>query len=411
VQEAAAAAMPLLLLNLHSSREEQRLCARKMSRKVAADVAALPPAPRITSPQRLRVAYLSANFNAHPVAHAVARLFEEHDRSGFEVIGVSMGAEDGSAIGRRVRAAMDGWRDICALSDTDAASLLRDLGIDLAVDLMGHTESFRPRVLAARPAPVQVSFLGYPGTLGAPWIDYLIADRFVLPPEHVASYDEKVVWLPGCFLPGDAWQPPGTAPDRRELGLPTQGVVYGCFNTHRKITPDVFDQWMQVLRAVPDGVLWLRDAGEEPCANLRREAQRRGIDAQRLHFAPFVPDALHRARIAAMDVFLDTYPYTAHSTVREVLSAGVPLLTRTGDTFPSRVAGSMLHAAGLGQLVAGSPTEYVDRAIDLGSDRTLHEALSRRLRTELQHSTLFDTRGYARGIEAAYRNMAAGVPA
>lgn len=410
VSDADAAATPLVLMGLDSNRELQQQSARKLIRQITGQSVTTPAEPRISSKQRLRVAYVSANFNPHPVGYVTARLFEEHDRNGFEIIGISLAPDDGSAIGQRIRRAMDGFHEVHDISDREAAAFMRGLEVDIAVDLMGHTDQCRPQLFQLRPAPVQVNFLGYPGTIGAPWIDYLVADCFVVPPEHVGSYDEKLIWLPDCYMPGDAWtEPPHDCASRREeLGLPAGATVFGCFNTHYKITPAVFDLWVQILRAVEGSVLWLRDGASALRENMQREARQRGLDPARLLYAPHLETvAAHRARIGAMDLFLDTFPYTAHSTARDVLEAGVPLLTRIGDTFASRVAGSILHAAGFDELIAASPGDYVERAVMLGRDRALREVLRDRLRTQLPATPLFDTRRYARSLEAAYRQMAA----
>lgn len=410
VGDADAAATPLVLMGLDSDRALQQQSARKLIRQTASELHAPAAGPRISSNQRLRVAYVSANFNPHPVGYVTARLFEEHDRNDFEIIGVSLAPDDGSAIGQRIRGAMDGFHDVHGISDREAAALLRGLGLDIAVDLMGHTDQCRPQLFQLRTAPVQVNFLGYPGTSGAPWMDYLVADRFVVPPGHLDSYDEKVIWLPDCYMPGDAWQPPpdGSVPRREELGLPAGAMVFGCFNTHYKITPAMFDLWVRILRAVEGSVLWLRDGATQMRANLQREARQRGLDPARLLYAPHLATvAAHRARIGAMDLFLDTFPYTAHSTARDVLEAGVPLLTRIGDTFASRVAGSILHTAGFDELITRTAEDYVERAVALGRDIARREGLRHRLLAQLPASPLFDTRRYARSLEAAYRQMAA----
>lgn len=402
-----APVMPLVLTGIRSSRQQQQQAARKFTRHLVGE---LPPplaVPRVSSRGRLRVAYVSANFNPHPVAYALTRLLDDHDRDRLEIVGISMGAKMESAIGTRLRAAMHSVHDVQELSDRDAADLIRSLDIDIAVDLMGHSDSERPRIFSHRPAPVQVNFLGYPGTLGASFIDYIIADPYVIPPAHADAYDEKVAWLPSCYMPGDPWQAPlDRIPSRESLGLPAEGVVFGCFNTQHKILPHVFDLWARILDAVPGSVLWLRDGVPELRTNLGVEAARRGLDPARLVFAPRLSaSAEHRARLPVMDLFLDTFPYNAHSTAREMLAAGVPLLTCEGDTFASRAAGSILHHAGLDDLIAADANDYVERAIAIGSNAALRESLRNRMRNQVPGSSLFDTRQFARDLESAYAFM------
>jgi protein O-GlcNAc transferase len=359
------------------------------------------------SRERIRVAYLSANYNRHPVAYSIADLLERHDRSRFEIVGISFGRDDGSPIRDRIATAFDEFHDVQSVTDAEVANLMRDLGVDIAVDLMGHTDEARPAILSSRPAPIQVNYLGYPGTTAAGFIDYILADRFVIPQEQRAFYTEKVAWLPHCYLPADGKLAVAErTPARAEHALPDDAFVFCCFGTHYKISPAVFRLWMRLLRAVPDGVLWLN--GNNPSAerNLRNEAAANRIDPARLIFAePIERLDEHLARHRLADLYLDTYPYNAHSTARDALWVGVPFLTRSGRTFASRVAGSVLHAADLPELVTSSEAEYEARALELARDGGRLARIRAHLAVEKARLPLFDTARLTRHVEAAFTAM------
>src|SRR5262249_39254021 len=277
---------------------------------------------------RIRIAYLSADFHGHATAYLTAQLFERHDRSRFEVVGVSFGPDDGSRMRARLVRAFDQFHDVRSKSDLEIANLLNELQIDIAVDLKGHTKGSRPRIFAHRPAPIQVSYLGYPGTTGAEFIDYVIADPIVLPFDQQPFYTEKIVHLPECYQVNDSQrQIAERTPTRREAGLPDQGFVFCCFNNNYKITAPVFDVWMRLLAAVEDSVLWLVRDNAAAENNLRKQAAARGIDPARLVFAEKQPLADHLARHRLADLFLDTLPYNAHTTASDALWAGLPVLT------------------------------------------------------------------------------------
>ncbi len=389
------------------SPEDQLICARTF----AADFCRVDglPAAFVHSLRagRIRVAYLSADFSAHATAYLAAGLFEAHDRSRFEIYGVSFGPDDGSGMRARLEGAFDHFMDVRQLSDEQIAALVREQGIDIAVDMKGHTLGGRPRIFALRPAPLQVSFLAYPGTLGADFMDYIVADRHAIPEASRIHYAEQVIWLPGSYQVNDAARRAGRPASRREEGLPESGFVFCCFNSSYKITPAVFDVWMQILAAVPNGVLWLLAGPPAAMENLRRETSQRGVDPDRLIFAPWKNASDHLARCALADLFLDTRPYNAHTTASDALWSGVPLVTAPGSTFASRVATSLLYAVNLGQLSLGSLLEYRDLAVRIAKSPDLLNSLRRTLAAARHGSTLFDSHWYCRQLEAAFEEIIA----
>jgi len=354
--------------------------------------------------EKVRIAYLSGDFRQHATASLIAELFELHDRARFDVLGFSFGHDDNSEMRARLVKAFDQFHDVRAASDRDVAKLLNDLEVDIAVDLKGYTQDCRPEILAHRPAPIQVNYLGYPGTMGADFIDYIIADKIVLPFEQQPFCTEKIVHLPDSYQVNDATrQIVALAPTRQEAGLPEQGFVFCCFNNNYKITRPVFDVWMTLLAKVEGSVLWLlRDnAGAE--ANLRREAGARGIDPARLIFAAHASPQDHLARHRLADLFLDTIPYNAHTTTSDALWAQLPVLTCRGNAFASRVAASLLAAAGLPELVTGTLEQYEALALRLARDASLLGGFRQRLADG--SSRLFDSDRFRRHIEAAYLAM------
>ncbi len=405
---------PLVLVSLPVSPADQLHCAAGWAarHRVAEDECCLAAEPRADG-GRIRLGYLSADLHEHATAHLAAGLFEHHDRGRFEVFAYSTGPDDGSAMRRRLEAAFEHFTDLRDLSDAEAARRIHADRIDVLVDLKGYTQQARTRILAARPAPVQVNYLGFPGTMGAPFIDYILADSFVLPEALEPFFTERVVRLPGTYQCNDDRRPiaePG--PSRAECGLPAEGFVFCCFNNSYKIAPAMFAAWMRLLAAVPGSVLWLLEANPLAAANLCREAAARGVAAERLVFAPRRPLAEHLARYRLADLFLDTLPCCAHTTASDALWAGLPLLTCAGPTFAGRVAGSLLMALGLPELVSASPAEYEARALHLAHRPDELAELRRRLWTARSRSGVFDPARKARDIEAAlerlWRNHRAG---
>jgi predicted O-linked N-acetylglucosamine transferase (SPINDLY family) len=361
---------------------------------------------RLGRPSRMRVGYLSSDFHGHPIAYLTAEVFELHDRDRFEVSLFSYGPDDGSAMRRRLEENCDHFIDVSAISDEAAAQRIYDERIQVLVDLKGYTADDRPHIAARRPAPIQVNWLGFPGSMGAGWIDYLIADPYVIPHEHDADYAEKIVRLPHCYQPNDRKRPGGIAGlSRNSCGLPETGVVFCCFNQSYKIEPSLFAIWMRLLRGVPDSVLWLLEENRWSPDNLRKEAVRHGVSVERLVFAPVRPLAEHLARYALADLVVDTFPYTSHTTGSDALWASCPTVTIMGETFASRVAASLLRNVGLEQLIARSFAEYEALALALAHDRPRLEALRRHLREHRETLPLFDSPRFVRGLEAAYAQM------
>ena len=352
---------------------------------------------------KIRIAYVSADFSDHPVAHCLVGVLERHDRRRFDVVGVSLRPRGEGVFERRVRSAFDRDIDASALSDVDAAQAMREAGVDIAVDLMGFTEGSRLGIFAHRPASIQVSYLGYAATTGAPYIDYLLADAVVIPAGMDSYYDEHVVKLPHCYLPTDDRRPVGVAPTRQAAGLPEHGLVFCAFSKAHKITPAMFGIWLRLMRAVPDSVLWLSDMGVQARANLGHTAEDAGVRRDRLVIAPRVADnSVHLARLALADLYLDTQPYNAHSTTCDALWAGVPVLTCAGRGFASRVASSALLAAGLPELIAGDLADYERRALALATRPGQLDALRARLVRGARSCPLFDTARYTADLEAAF---------
>ncbi len=355
---------------------------------------------------RPRIGYVSADFREHAVASLVVELFERHDRSRFEIFAYSVGPDDGSAMRRRLAASVDHFVDVRQLGRRETSDLIHQQGIDILVDLTGLTHEGRTEVFAYRPAPIQVNFLGYPGTMGVDCFDYVIGDRIVTPTEHQPFYAERIVQLPDSYQPNDTRRAIDDAPEwRLKHGLPEGGFVFCCFNATYKITPAFFDIWMRLLHAVAGSVLWLLVEDETTKENLRREAKARGIGPERLVFGPRLSGPAHLARHRCADLQLDTLPYNAHTGTSDSLWAGLPLVTCVGAAFAGRVAASLLRAIGLPELVTESPADYEALALRLATNPALLAALRSRLAGNRTSAPLFDTGRFTRHIEAAYGRM------
>lgn len=396
---------PFVLLGQPSTRDEQRRCADAWS-------AALAGAPlrvrRSLSQGKLRVGYLSADFHTHATAFLAAGLFEQHDRSRFETIAYSIGQDDASPMRERLKRAFGRFVDVRGATPEQVAARIRGDAIDLLVDLKGHTAGAPPRVLALRAAPIQAHYLGYPGTLGGGLVDYLIGDATVTPAAHADDFAETLVRLPGSYQVNDRQRPIAEAPSRTALGLPDDAVVLCNFNATWKLRPAAFDAWATILRRAPDAVLWLlarRDA-DPAIANLRRELQARGVDPARLFFATARPNAEYLGLYARADLFLDSWPYNAHTTGSDALWAGCPVLTIAGDTFASRVGASLSLAVNLPELIASSIDDYLAQAVALALDADTRARLRRHLAGAGRESALFDTGRTTRALESAYLAMA-----
>jgi predicted O-linked N-acetylglucosamine transferase (SPINDLY family) len=361
---------------------------------------------------RLRLGYVSGDFRNHATAHLIAGLFERHDRSRFEVLAYSFGRDDGSEHRARIAAGVDRFVDVAGEPfDATAARIARD-GVQVLVDLMGYTGRSRPEIFALRPAPIQVNYLGYPGSMGADFIDYIVADREVIPAENRRWFSEQVVWMPASYQPNDDRQAIAEPPLRGACGLPEDGFVFCAFTRHIKVDRETFDAWLRILDAVPGSVLWLLAGHGE--RRLRDAAAARGIASARLVFAPHLPKAAHLARHRHAGLFLDTGYCNGHTTASDALWAGLPVLTRPGPTFPGRVGASLLRAVGLPELIAEDLQAYETRAIALARYPDQLAELRARLMANRLHAPLFDTTSYARALESAYQTMwerhASGAP-
>jgi protein O-GlcNAc transferase len=354
---------------------------------------------------RIRLGYLSGDFQQHATAHLMAELFERHDRDRFEVSAYSYGPDDNSPMRARLERAFDRFVDIRAMSHREAARLIQADKIDILIDLKGYTHHARPAISAYRPAPVQVSYLGYPATMGADFIDYIIVDRFVVPASQQPHFSERLVHLPGSYQVNDRKREMAAPLSRGDCGLPAEGLVLCSFNNSYKISPVFFDIWMRLLGSVSGSVLWLLEPNELVKGNLRSEAEKRGVDPTRLVFAPVVPSAEHLGRHRHADLFLDTLPCNAHTTASDALWAGLPVLTCSGETFAGRVAGSLLMAAGMPELVTASLEEYEQTALALARSPQRLAALRQHLEKNRDASALFDLPKLTGNIEAAYARM------
>ncbi len=401
---AGEAMPPWTVLGYSEDEALQRRCAANV---IASRFAVLPP-PLAAKPyahDRIRLAYVSSDVGHHPVATQVVELIEQHDRGRFEVIGIATNADDGSAPRRRLVAAFDRFIDAHQMPQALLARQLREMEVDILVDLTGHTRGDHFELLSHRPAPVQVEWLGYAGTTAAPFLDWLIADRVVAP--DPASSTEKLALLPHSFFPSDTSRKLGPTPSRQEAGLPADGFVFCCFNNSWKLTAPVFARWMSLLAQIPASVLWLKRTGEKTMANLRAAAQAQGIAPERLVFAGPASLEVHLARHRLADLFLDTAPYGAHATACDALWAGLPVLTRRGSAYASRVASSFLTTLGLGELIAENWEEYDAIALALARDPARLASLRQKLAAAREQSALFDTPRLARDLEELYRQMLA----
>jgi protein O-GlcNAc transferase len=356
--------------------------------------------------EKIRIGYLSGEFREQATSHLIAGVLEHHDRSRFEIYAFDNGWDDRSEIRRRIDAAVHEMIEIRRLSDPSALASIREKKIDILVNLNGYFGEQRTQLSARRAAPIQVNYLGFPGTLGASYMDYIIADRLVIPEDHQIFYDEKVVYLPNCYQANDSKRKIAEKlPSRRGCGLPESGFVFCCFNNSYKILPNVFDRWMRILSQVEYSVLWLLSDNHETKANLQREASARSIDPQRLIFAKPIPPAEHLARHAVADLFLDTMPCNAHTTASDALWAGLPLLTCMAESFSGRVAASLLHAIGLPELVTTTLADYERLAVDLALYPKKLAELKDKLANNRLTTPLFDTKLVTQHLESAYVAM------
>ncbi|GAB1388557.1 O-linked acetylglucosamine transferase [Rubrivivax sp.] len=397
----------LAMIALSEDPAQQLEAARQYVRtKLKLDVPRLAPTRRYGH-ERLRIAYCSGDFCLHPVAMLTVEMLELHDRSRFEVFAFDWSREDGTPLRQRVIDAVDHFERIHALDDETAARLIRRHEIDILVDLQGQTLGARANMLAWRPAPIQITYLGLPATTGFPFIDYVIADRFLIPEAEQAHYSEQALILPDVYQASDRQRQADPPPTRSACGLPEQGFVFCCFNNNYKITPEVFAAWMRILQRCPGSVLWLLADNTWAEGKLRREAMALGVDAERLIFAGRVLPQAYLARYLLADLFLDCYPFNGGTTANDALWMGLPVLTRAGRTFASRMAGALLTAAGLPELITTDLAAYEQKAVELARDAGAFAALRARLRAQRDGGVLFDTPRFVRALEAELLRLAA----
>jgi predicted O-linked N-acetylglucosamine transferase (SPINDLY family) len=399
-------AQPLITLFISGSSALQKRAAEIYVRDKHRLCSTAKEIPRLPRHRRIRIGYFSANFCEHPTSYLTAELFERHDRGKVEIIGFDFGPNLKDKMTERVSAAMDRFLDVRSMSNSGVAQLSQELEVDIAVDLMGFTTGNRAGIFAERAAPIQVNYLGYPGTMGASYMDYLIGDRTMIPESRQQYYSEKIVYLPDTFQANDSRQHISDKPfSRTEEGLPERGFVYCCFNKNCKITPRTFEIWMRILSRVDGSVLWLLGGNPQACANLRKEAEQRGISSQRLIYAKYLPLDEHIARQKLADLFLDTLPFNAGATASPALWAGLPVLTCMGEAFPSRMAASLLRALDLPELVTTTEADYEALAIAIATVPGRAKEIREKLRRNLLITPLFDLSAITSHIEAAYSTM------
>ncbi|MEY2622758.1 MAG: hypothetical protein RIT26_2578 [Pseudomonadota bacterium] len=394
--------IPFHALAVQTDPQEQLQLLQRWIQRHRPEIKAAQPKPPASG--KIKLAYVSGDFKQHPVAYLTAELFELHDRSRFEVIGVDINSKkEVDPMTERIMGSVDHWFSAHGLSDPEVYPRLQALGIDIAIDLAGLTDHNRINLFAHRIAPVQVNYLGFPATLGAPYIDYIIGDQTVIPQESARFYAEQVVYMPDTFQPNDRKRPIADTPaNRAEVGLPAQAMVYCCFCNNHKFTPQMFDAWAAILRAVPSSVLWLLANHPFIEGRILMEMNKRQIGAERLVFGGRLAPAQYLARYRLADLFLDTYPFNAGTTASDALWAGLPVLTLCGATFASRMAASLLKAVGLPQCIAHSHEQYQAQAIEWGLNRSKLVELKQYLSTQRLTLPLFDTPRYVRHLEQAY---------
>lgn len=399
---ATKAVTPFTFLAIEDNPQRHLLRAKKWVGEKYRRVSIRPAKAAARSP-RIRIGYFSADFHDHATMYLIARLLELHDRSRFEVHAFSYGMDRRDGMRQRARNAVDAFHEVSGLTDKAIADLAKREGIDIAIDLKGHTKGMRTGIFSHRAAPVQIGYLGYPGSIGADFIDYIIADEVVIPERSRPFYSEKVITLPDSYQVNDDTRPISARQfSRTALGLPERGFIFSSFNNLYKITPAEFDIWMRLLSKVDGSVLWLLKANPWAEANLRREAEARGVDPGRLVFGERMPLEDHLARHAHADLFLDSFNCNAHTTASDALWAGLPVVTKLGESFAARVAGSLLHAVGMPELVTGTAADYERTALDLARDPAKLAATRAKLAANRSTTALFDTRRYARHLESAF---------
>jgi predicted O-linked N-acetylglucosamine transferase (SPINDLY family) len=404
VERGSGGVNPFGFLCLGSTPEQQLHCAQRWATRNV-PYAMQTPAFNFEQSNQITIGYLSADFHEHATAHLISQLLELHDRHRFRIIAYSYGPDDCSPARARLVQAFERFVDIRDESFVQSADRIRKDGVQILVDLKGYTGDARPMILALRPAPIQVSYLGYPATMGTTAIDYIIVDRIVAPPEDQAFFSERLVHMPNCYQVNDSTRAISLPRSRREYDLPDNALVFCCFNASYKITPKVFSIWTKLLKLIPGSILWLLDSNPHATVNLKREAADRGVDPGRLVFAPHLPYSDHLARFAVADLFLDTFPYNAHTLSSDALWGGCLVLTCSGRTFASRVAASLLHSVGLPELICRSLSDYESLALALARSPERLRRLRERLHAARPSAPVFDVKSFTRNLETAFVTM------
>ena len=399
------AVMPFPLLSLTDDPEMQRKTAEIYANDKYPQSHVLPKIERYQKHKKIRIGYFSADFNNHPAAYMTAELYEVHDRERFEIHAFSFGPDTKDEMNLRIKKGVDHFHEVRAMSYADTAMLARSVELDIAVDLGGYTQNCRPNIFAEGSAPIQVNYLGYPGTMGANYMDYLVADQTIIPEENQQYYSEKIAYLPSYQVNDSNQSSPSTTPPRQDLGLPEKGFVFCCFNNNYKITPTTFDSWARILKQVDDSVLLIYISKESARINLTKEIVLRGIQPSRLIFAERVPMPEYLARYRVADLFLDTHPYNAHTTTSDALRMGLPVLTYMGNSFASRVAASLLNVINLPELITTTQEHYESLAIELATNPEKLKIIKDKLVNNLPTAPLYDTQLFARHLESAYLSM------
>ena len=406
---------PFSVLSLEDVPERHRLRSELYARENLSQKPLPSPAMPSKRPDKLRIGYFSADYGEHPVAYLIAKVLEQHNRDEFEVFGYSLRGNQQVELRQRLINSFDRFVDVQKLSNKDVARKARQDGIDIAIDLNGYTQNARTKIFAYRAAPIQINYLGFPGTTGTDFMDYIVADRHIIPPENQKYFNEKILYLPNTYMPTDNGRELSERHmTRRDMGLPEDAFVFCCFNNNYKITSSEFDIWMRLLNKVEGSVLWLRQSNQWSELNIKKEAQRRKVDPERVMFAGSVPMAEHLARQRFADLFIDTFSFNAHTTAAEALWTGLPVVTKTGQGFAARVAGSLINSVGLPELITKNEHDYEMLILELATNQSKLSKIRKKLAANLLEQPLFDTEQYTKhledGYQQAYQNYFEGNP-
>ncbi len=398
------AVTPLSMLSLEDAPDRHRLRSELYAKERLSQKSLPPIAKPSIKPKRLRIGYFSSDFKEHPVAYLISKVIEKHNRSTFEIFGYSLNDNKKNKMRQRLSKSFDSFLDVQGMSNKDIAMKARKDEIDIAIDLNGYTQNARPDIFAYRAAPVQINYLGYPGTLGAEFMDYIVADKYLIPPGTEKYFNEKKIYLPNTYMPTDnSREISERCITRSEMGLPEDGFVFCCFNNNYKITSSEFNIWMRLLNKVDGSVLWLRQSNQFSHINIKKEAEKRNVDPSRIVFAKRAPMDEHLARQKLANLFIDTFAFNAHTTATEALWAGLPVITKTGKGFASRVAGSLLNAIGLPELIAETEQDYEDLALELATNPVKLNKIRKKLVQNRLSYPLFDTIKYTHHLETAFQ--------